>query len=210
MQTNRKRLSDRRSIETEPINIAGMQVPQKIYRLHGFHKYFTLCISLFGLFMIAVLTTTIIWGLANGWRGGIWLEVIIIFIYLSLLIFAIWFFNRLWGQRLEFSPEGITLISFFFCVYAPWENIEAFDKNAQIPIDRGSYGAFVYKKPARLYIPVREGKEKNLTVVQVSRSRARTNPDLILYLTHNLPLLPEVFPRKELDGLLLTVVNKDG
>lgn len=133
--------------------------------------------------------------------------VIIIVICSSLFIFAAWFFNQLWSQRLEFSPEGITLVSLFFCIYAPWENIETFDKDAQAPIARGSYGAFVYKKPALLYVPVREGKEKNLTVVQISRSRARTNPDLILYLTHNLPLLPEVFPKEELDRLLTTASN---
>ena len=201
---------DRRSMTKEPINIAGMLIPQKVYRLHGFHKYLILSISLLCLFMVAATTTEIIWVLASGWRGGVWLEVVIIAICSSLIIFAVWFFYRVWSQRLEFSSEGITFTSLFFCIYAPWENIEAFDKDARAPIGSGSYGAFVYKKPALLYVPIRKGKEKNLTVVQIPRSRARTNPDLILYLAHCLPLMPEVFPREELATLLSTVTSKNG
>jgi hypothetical protein len=193
----------------EPVNVAGMRISQKVYRLHGFLKYYLLFFTLLFSFLLAAAILAIGWSLVTG-RPGVWLVAIEPVICASVIIAFAWLCYRVWSLRLEFSSDGVTLNSPFFSIYAPWENIVAFDKDARAPVYKGSYGAFIYKEPALLYVPLRKGKEEQITVVQIPRLRARTNPDLIAYLSHYLPLLPEVFPEKELTTLLSAGTNKTG
>ncbi len=92
----------------EPINVAGMRIPQKIYRLHGFLKYYLLFFILLSSFLLAANILAISWALVTG-RPGVWLVVIETAICVSLIIAFTWLCYRIWSLRLEFSSDGVTL-----------------------------------------------------------------------------------------------------
>lgn len=177
------------------INVAGMQLPQKVYRLPAYDR----CAFLFGLiFILAFLAA---FAVASFIPDGltIWARITFAAMVVVSLVIIGWMSWRMWSQRLEFSADGILLDAFFCRIYAPWANIVGFEKQAKFPhYNRQSYGGFVYKEPALLYVPLRLGKEEQRTVVQIPRLRARTNPNIVAYLSHYLPIFPEFFPEKDL------------
>ena len=183
-------------ITKAPINVAGMLIPQKIYRVRNSFKSL-LVLLLFGIVIISLISVSpLIWESLHS--GLDWIWVVAVIIDVLLITFGVWVFSRAWNQHLEFTSAGITSYFLFFRIYAPWDNIAAFDGNLLLPIAHGSRGAFIYKNPAQLYVPIRKGKKEHLTVVQLPRWRSRTNPELTEYLTHYLPVFLEAVPNGEI------------
>ncbi|HVB72561.1 MAG: hypothetical protein WCD86_18125 [Ktedonobacteraceae bacterium] len=189
----------------ESIKVAGVCLPRKVYPLRAYKK------SLFLFPMLLVLPFLAVFVVASLIPDELELWARVLFVaWVALSMVALgWVFFRGWTQRLEFSDDGVTLYYGFYRIYTPWTNIAGYDQNALYPYGRRSYGSFVYKEPASLYIPLKKGKKEHCTVVQIPRLRARTNPELVAYLSHYLPLFREMFPEKELPLLtLLEITDK--
>lgn len=149
---------------------------------------------------LAIIATGCVWWAIVG--GPVWIVILPVLYGL----FFVRVIRTTWSQRLEFSADGVTLHHYFYQIYAPWTNIAGYDKDARRPhIPRNAppfYGGFVYKEPALLYTSIRKGKEEQTTVVQIPKLRARTNPELVAYLSHYFPIFPEMFPEKDLPLLI--------
>jgi hypothetical protein len=187
------------------INVAGVHLSRKVYPLRAYKR------SLFLFPMLLILPFFAVFVVASLIPDGLelWVRVTFIaWIALSLVVLG-WVFFRGWTQRLEFSDDGVTLYYGFYRIYAPWTNIAGYDNNALYPYGRRTYGSFVYKEPASLYAPLKKGKKEHCTVVQIPRLRARTNPELVAYLSHYLPIFLEMFPENDLPLLLsLEITDK--
>lgn len=185
-------------VKQDFINVAGLQLPQKIYPWSGFDKY----IILFGLGSMGLVFVVV----AVGFLGvaitepqiPLWSKGIVVIMAPLFLLMYSRVFRHYLRQRFEISAEGLTLFFVSFAIYAPWENILAYDPHAHYPGKlQCRYGGFVYKESALLSTSVKQGKAKGRTVVQMSRILSSFHPEIIDYLSHYFPLLLEFLPEKE-------------
>ncbi len=140
---------------------SAAELPKKVYRV-DLGAWF---LSIIALIIFLAMICLLLWSMVS--QPLSFLKGVQDVCFLALALFAFLLPLPYLNDRIEVSAEGIAYYGLGFQIFTPWTNLAGVGRvrhpNAFLP---RPVGALLFRSPALLDIPIREGKRRGVAVIE--------------------------------------------